>query len=203
MTVINSIREIITMPVQGITNGCQPVLGYNYGAGQYQRVRQGIRFTTVLTVVYSVAVWAVVMLLPEPLIRIFNNEPDLIAAGIPAFRIYFATFFFMSFQFIGQSVFVGLGRSKNAIFFSLLRKAFIVAPLTLILPAVGFGADGVFLAEPISNVFPMCWGAWPASSPCISRSTGGWTGHEFWGVWMTPQNFFILCEIFCPSGGYS
>lgn len=152
MTVINSIREIITMPVQGVTSGCQPVLGYNYGAGQYQRVRQGIRFTTVLTVGYSIAVWAVVMLLPEPLIRIFNNEPDLIAAGIPAFRIYFATFFFMAFQFIGQSVFVGLGRSKNAIFFSLLRKAFIVAPLTLILPAVGFGADGVFLAEPISNV---------------------------------------------------
>ena len=152
MTVINSIREIITMPVQGITSGCQPVLGYNYGAGQYERVCQGIRFTTVLTVGYSVVVWAVVMLLPEPLIRIFNNEADLIAAGIPAFRIYFATFFFMSFQFIGQSVFVGLGRSKNAIFFSLLRKAFIVAPLTLILPAVGFGADGVFLAEPISNV---------------------------------------------------
>ncbi|MBM6663409.1 MATE family efflux transporter [Flavonifractor plautii] len=152
MTVINSIREIITMPVQGITSGCQPVLGYNYGAGQYGRVRQGIRFTTVLTVGYSVVVWAVVMLLPEPLIRIFNNEADLIAAGIPAFRIYFATFFFMSFQFIGQSVFVGLGRSKNAIFFSLLRKAFIVAPLTLILPAVGFEADGVFLAEPISNV---------------------------------------------------
>ncbi len=152
MTVVNSVREVITMPVQGITNGCQPVLGYNYGAGLYQRVRQGIRFTTVLTVGYSVAIWAVVMLLPEPLIRIFNNEPDLIAAGIPAFHIYFATFFCMSFQFIGQSVFVGLGRSKSAIFFSLLRKAFIVAPLTLILPAVGLGADGVFLAEPISNV---------------------------------------------------
>ena len=152
MTVVNSVREVITMPVQGITNGCQPVLGYNYGAGLYQRVRQGIRFTTVLTVGYSVAIWAVVMLLPEPLIRIFNNEPDLIAAGIPAFHIYFATFFCMAFQFIGQSVFVGLGRSKSAIFFSLLRKAFIVAPLTLLLPAVGLGADGVFLAEPISNV---------------------------------------------------
>lgn len=152
MTVVNSVREVITMPVQGITNGCQPVLGYNYGAGLYQRVRQGIRFTTVLTVSYSVAIWAVVMLLPEPLIRIFNNESDLIAAGIPAFHIYFATFFCMAFQFIGQSVFVGLGRSKSAIFFSLLRKAFIVAPLTLILPAVGLGADGVFLAEPISNV---------------------------------------------------
>ena len=152
MTVVNSVREVITMPVQGITNGCQPVLGYNYGAGLYRRVRQGIRFTTVLTVSYSVAIWAVVMLLPEPLIRIFNNEPDLIAAGIPAFHIYFATFFCMAFQFIGQSVFVGLGRSKSAIFFSLLRKAFIVAPLTLLLPAVGLGADGVFLAEPISNV---------------------------------------------------
>ena len=152
MTVVNSVREVITMPVQGITNGCQPVLGYNYGAGLYRRVRQGIRFTTVLTVGYSVAIWAVVMLLPEPLIRIFNNEPDLIAAGIPAFHIYFATFFCMAFQFIGQSVFVGLGRSKSAIFFSLLRKAFIVAPLTLILPAVGLGTDGVFLAEPISNV---------------------------------------------------
>ena len=152
MTVINSIREIITMPVQGITNGCQPVLGFNYGAGEYRRVRQGIRFTTAVTLGYSLAAWALVMLLPGPLIRIFNNEPDLIAAGIPAFHLYFATFFCMAFQFIGQSIFVGLGRSRSAVFFSLLRKAFIVAPLTLILPAAGWGADGVFLAEPISNV---------------------------------------------------
>ena len=152
MTVINSIREVISMPVQGITNGCQPVLGYNYGAGEYRRVRQGIRFTTALTMAYSLVVWLLVLLFPEFLIRIFNNEPDLIAAGIPAFRIYFATFFCMSFQFIGQSVFVGLGRSRQAVFFSLLRKAFIVAPLTLLLPALGLGVDGVFLAEPISNV---------------------------------------------------
>ena len=152
MTVINSIREVITMPVQGITNGCQPVLGFNFGARRYSRVKRGIRFTALVTVGYSLAAWALVMLFPEPLIRIFNDEPDLIAAGIPAFRIYFATFFCMSFQFIGQSVFVGLGRSRQAVFFSLLRKAFIVAPLTLILPALGLGVDGVFLAEPISNV---------------------------------------------------
>ena len=152
MTVINSVREVISMPVQGITHGCQPVLGYNYGAGEYDRVRKGIRFTTVLTIGYSVAVWLLVLLFPEALIRIFNDEADLIAAGIPAFRLYFAAFFCMSFQFVGQSVFVALGRSRNAIFFSLLRKAFIVAPLTLLLPAAGLGADGVFLAEPISNV---------------------------------------------------
>lgn len=140
------------MPVQGITNGCQPVLGYNYGAGEYERVRQGIRFTTVLTMGYSLVAWLLVLLFPEFLIRMFNNEADLIVAGIPAFRIYFATFFCMSFQFIGQSIFVGLGRSKSAVFFSLLRKAFIVAPLTLLLPAIGLGVNGVFLAEPISNV---------------------------------------------------
>ena len=91
MTVINSIREVVSMPVQGITNGCQPVLGYNYGAGEYERVRRGIRFTTVLTVGYSVAAWALVMAVPELLIRIFNDEPELIAAGIPAFRLYFAS----------------------------------------------------------------------------------------------------------------
>lgn len=152
MTVINSIREVISMPVQGITNGCQPVLGYNYGAGEYRRVRQGIRFTTVLTMGYSLAAWLLVLIFPGALIRIFNDEADLIAAGIPAFRLYFATFFCMSFQFIGQSVFVGLGRSRQAVFFSLLRKAFIVAPLTLLLPVLGLGVDGVFLAEPISNV---------------------------------------------------
>ena len=69
-----------------------------------------------------------------------------------AFRIYFLTFFCMAFQMIGQSVSVALNRSKSAVFFSLLRKAFIVAPLTVLLPRLGMGVDGVFWAEPISNV---------------------------------------------------
>lgn len=152
MTVINSVREVISMPVQGITNGCQPVLGYNYGAGLYRRVREGIRFTTAVTMAYSLGVWALVMAIPHIFIHIFNSEQDLLLAGIPAFRIYFTAFFCMAFQFIGQAIFVGLNRSKNAVFFSLLRKAFIVAPLTLLLPALGWGVDGVFWAEPISNV---------------------------------------------------
>ncbi len=152
MTVINSIREVISMPVSGITQGCQPVLSYNYGAGRPDRVRQGIRFTAGVTMVYSVIVWVLTLAVPGLLIRIFNDDPLLLADGIPAFRIYFATFAFMSFQFIGQSVFVSLGRSRNAVFFSLLRKAFIVAPLTLLLPWLGLGVNGVFLAEPISNV---------------------------------------------------
>ena len=153
MTVINSIREVITMPVTGLTSASQPVLGYNYGAGAYRRVREGIRFSFGVTMAYSVAAWLATLAFPELLIRLFNDDPVLIADGVPAFRIYFATFACMSFQMIGQSIFVGLGRSRQAIFFSLLRKAFIVAPLTVLLPACfGLGVNGVFLAEPISNV---------------------------------------------------
>ena len=153
MTVVNSIREVISMPVSGITSGSQPVLGFNYGANEYGRVREGIRFVFWLTMIYSVIVWLGTLAFPELLIRIFNDDPELIRDGVPAFRIYFATFACMSFQFIGQSIFVGLGRSRQAIFFSLLRKAVIVAPLTLILPhCFGLGVNGVFLAEPISNV---------------------------------------------------
>jgi len=152
MTVINSIREVISMPVMGLSSGTRPVIGFNYGAGLYSRVRKGIRFAAIITVTYSVAVWLLVMLAPGIFIRIFDNEPDLINAGIASARIYFAAFFGMAFQFVGQSAFIGLGKAKYAIFFSLLRKAVIVAPLTAILPRLGLGVDGVFLAEPISDV---------------------------------------------------
>ena len=152
MTVINSVREILSLPVSGLTSGSQPVLGYNYGAGLHKRVREGIRFTTAVTMAYSIGVWALVMAIPHLFIHIFNSEEELLLAGVPAFRVYFSAFFCMAFQFIGQSVFVGLNRSKNAVFFSLLRKAFIVAPLNILLPTLGWGVDGVFWAEPISNV---------------------------------------------------
>ena len=152
MTVLNSVREVIILPVQGVTHGCQPVLGYNYGARLYSRVRQGIRVTTVAAVCYSVCAWAVVMAVPQVFIRMFNNKAELLAVGVPAFRIYFATFAFMAGQLIGQSVSVALNRSKTAVFFSLFRKAMIVAPLTVILPALGWGVNGVFIAEPVSNV---------------------------------------------------
>ena len=148
MTVLNSIREVLFMPVQGLNNGAQPVVGYNYGARSYSRVCRGIRFTVAVTVVYSMLVWLLTMLLPGPLIRMFNGNTDL---GIPAMRIYFCLFVFMSLQVSSQAMFVALGRSKSAIFFSLLRKAIINAPLTVIL-AYFLGTDGVFTAEAASQL---------------------------------------------------
>lgn len=151
MTVINSAREILSLPVSGITSGAQPVLGYNYGAREYDKVRQGIRFTAALGIIYTLLAWSLVLLSPHLLLSIFTEDMAMIEAGVGALRLYFFGFFFMAFQFTGQSSFTALGYSRHAIFFSLLRKAVIVAPLTILLPKLGLGVDGVFLAEPISN----------------------------------------------------
>ena len=151
MTILNSVREMVSLPVLGISSGCQPVMGFNYGAKEYDRVKQCIRFTAVLGLGYTLAAWAAVMVIPRTLIGIFSEDAQTIALGARMLNLYFFGFFFMAFQFAGQSTFQALGRAKHAIFFSLLRKAFIVVPLTLLLPSLGFGVEGVFLAEPISN----------------------------------------------------
>lgn len=153
MTVINSIREVLTMPVMGITNGAQPVLGYNYGAGEYDRVKKGIRFMSIVCIAYTILAWITTMLIPEYLIHLFNSDSELIAKGVPSLHIYFFGFFLMSLQFSGQSAFVALGKSRQAVFFSLFRKVVIVIPLTLWLPTIfQLGVNGVFWAEPVSNL---------------------------------------------------
>ncbi len=152
MTVINSVREIMSLPVSGLTSGSQPVLGYNYGAGKYDRVKSGIRFTAAIGIAYTALAWIIVLIIPKQLMGIFTEDAQTIAYGAEALKTYFFGFVFMAFMFTGQSTFTALGYSKHAIFFSLLRKAIIVVPLVIILPRIGFGVMGVFLSEPISNV---------------------------------------------------
>ncbi|MBD9089781.1 MAG: MATE family efflux transporter, partial [Clostridiales bacterium] len=152
MTVLNSVREITTTPVMGITNAAQPVIGFNFGAGEYKRVRSGIQFMSAVCVGYTAAVWLCLFLFPQAFIRLFTSDPALLAAGVPSMHVYFFGFFMMALQFAGQSTNTALGRARQAVFFSLLRKAVIVIPLTLWLPGrFGLGVNGVFLAEPISN----------------------------------------------------
>jgi Na+-driven multidrug efflux pump len=151
MTVANSVREIFMLPVSGISSGAMPVLSFNYGAKQYARVRQGIRFNTLIGFAYTLAAWLLVFLFPRMWFGIFSNDPALIAEGTGYLRIYFFGFVFMSLQFAGQSTFQAVGDARHAITFSLLRKIVIVLPLTLLLPSMGLGVRGVFLAEPISN----------------------------------------------------
>lgn len=157
MTVLNSVREIFTMPVMGITNGASPVMSYNYGEGAYDRVKKAISFVTIACFSYTILSWGILRLFPEIFIRIFDGSGELVKDGIPALHIYFFGFCFMALQFTGQSVFVALGKAKKATFFSIFRKVIIVVPLTVILPMFGgMGVDGVFWAEPISNLIGGC-----------------------------------------------
>ena len=153
MTIIYSVREVAQMPIQGFTQGAQPVLGYNYGAGQNGRVKEGIRFIRRVTVLYAVGVWAVLMLFPRFIVGFFNGEEALMEVAVVSMRWHFALFFFMAFQYVGQTVFVSLGKAKQAVFFSLFRKAILGVPLILILPRLwGLGITGVLAAEPVTNV---------------------------------------------------
>lgn len=151
MTVLNSVREVLSLPINGITSGAQPVMGFNFGAKDNKRVKSAIKFTSVIGFTYTLLAWFVIMMIPMTLFKIFSADEATLAAGPSALNLYFFGFFFMAFQFSGQSVFQALGYAKKAVFFSLFRKAIIVVPLTLILPMLGMGVNGVFLAEPISN----------------------------------------------------
>lgn len=152
MTVTNSVREIFNLPISGIISGSQPVISFNYGAKSYERVKSGIRFNTFVGAAYTMFAWLLVVLFPQFWFGMFSDDLQMMDVGVGMLKLYFFGFVFMSFQFAGQSTFQALGDAKHAIFFSLLRKAIIVVPLTIILPMVGFGVTGVFLAEPISNV---------------------------------------------------
>lgn len=152
MTVINSVREFITMPVSGLTNGAQPVIGYNYGARKYDRVKRSIIFTAVASISYNTVSWLLIQFFPEFFIRIFNKDLMVIETGIPMMRIYYAFFFMMAMQFTGQTTFIALGKAKHAVFFSTFRKVILVTPLVILLPRLfGLGSSGVFWAEAISQ----------------------------------------------------
>lgn len=151
MTILNSVREILHLPIMGLTTGSQPVMSFNYGARKYDRVKSAIRFNMIVGVTFLFGAWIVVLLFPRLFVSLFTSDPELIHLGIPAMHRYFFGFFLMALQFAGQSVFTALGYAKRAIFFSLFRKVIIVVPLTILLPAIGMGVNGVFTAEPISN----------------------------------------------------
>lgn len=152
MTILNSLREVFMMAVTGLNNGAQPVIGYNFGAGEEQREYRAIRFSIGATIGYTMVAWLLLMALPGPLIRLFNNDPATVYYGVSALRIYFSLFLFMSLHVSAQSIFVALGKAKQTVFFSLLRKAFVCAPLTVLLPLWGLGTTGVFVAEAVSQL---------------------------------------------------
>lgn len=153
MTIVSSVRQLVETPIHAMSEGSSPILSYNYGARRPARVRKAGMVMGAMILAYSAVIWSIIILEPRPLIRIFSSDVQLTKDAVPALNQYFAAFIFMDLQYMGQTVFKSLNKKKQAIFFSMLRKVFIVVPLTYLMPyALHMGTDGVFLAEPVSNV---------------------------------------------------
>ncbi len=153
MSLINSMREIMSLPINGVSQGSQAVMSYNYGAKLYKRVSDSIRFFLLSGLTINGLMWVIAMFIPGFLIRIFTDDEELVKLTVHCARIYFGAFPFMALQVTGQHTFVSLNYPKHALFFSMLRKIMLVAPLTLLLPGLGLGVEGVFWAEFISQLF--------------------------------------------------
>lgn len=153
MTIVSSVRQLVETPIYAINEGTSPILSYNYGARRPCRVRKAGAMMALMILGYTAVMWSIIIIAPKTLIGIFSSDTTLMKDAVPALKQYFAAFICMDMQYIGQTVFKSLNKKKQAIFFSLLRKVFIVVPLTYLMPyALHMGTDGVFLAEPVSNV---------------------------------------------------
>lgn len=152
MSIINSLREVMIQPVSGITSATQSIMGFNYGAKEYGRVRESIRFMLFSTLSYNILVWLALIVFAPQIASAFTDDSALIAITAHSMRIYFAVFFMMSLQMTGQNTFVGLNYPKQAVFFSLFRKLIVFVPLLIILPRTALGVDGIFYSEAASQL---------------------------------------------------
>ena len=157
MTVLTSLMQFAMMPLQGLTQGGQPIISYNYGARNPQRVRKAFQCELLAAVVYSMTLWVLVQLFPGMFVLIFNNNPELVDYASWALRIYMAATGIFGIQITCQQTFVALGNAKISLFLAVLRKIILLIPLIYILPH--FFTDkafAVFLAEPVADFLAVC-----------------------------------------------
>ena len=152
MTILSSIMQLQMMPVQGLSQGAQPIMSYNYGAGNLDRVKKAYRLLTTCCLAYTMLFWLAVQLFPQFFVGIFNNSPELMNTTVSALRVYMAVSGLFGIQMGVQQTFVSLGQAKLSLFIACLRKIILLIPLILILP--NFFTDkvfAVFLAEPVAD----------------------------------------------------
>lgn len=154
MTILTSIMQFSMLPLQGLTQGSQPIISYNFGAGNFGRIKKTFKLLVISCLSFSTLIWAISMFAPKLFIMIFANSPELIDYSIRAVRIYMAVSCIFGIQIACQQTFIAIGNAKISMFLALLRKVFLLIPLIFILPA--FFEDkafAVFLAEPIADFF--------------------------------------------------
>lgn len=157
MTVLSSIMQFAMMPLHGLTQGAQPIISYNFGARNAQRVRDAFRCLLSSCVIYSLTLWALVQFFPRLFVLIFNNNPTLVDYAAWALRIYMGATGIFGVQIACQQTFIALGNAKTSLFLAILRKIILLIPLIYILPHFFANkALAVFLAEPIADLLAVC-----------------------------------------------
>ena len=153
MTILTSVMQFALLPLQGIAQGAQPILSYNYGAKNTTRVKKTFRILLTTCLIYSVTLWSVVMLIPEAFVGIFTPDADLIEFTAPALRIYLGGIFLFGIQIACQMTFTSLGKAVNSIVVPVVRKFVLLLPLIYIIPLlVSNKTMGVYMAEPIADI---------------------------------------------------
>ena len=153
MTILTSVMQFALLPLQGIAQGAQPILSYNYGAKNTTRVKKTFRILLTTCLIYSVTLWSVVMLIPEAFVGIFTPDADLIEFTAPALRIYLGGIFLFGIQIACQMTFTSLGKAVNSIVVAVVRKFVLLLPLIYIIPLlVSNKTMGVYMAEPIADI---------------------------------------------------
>ena len=153
MTIITSATQLLSMPVQGLCQGAQPIMSFNFGAGKGDRVKQAFRLLFFICVAFAAAFWAACMLVPQMFASIFSTDPELVRYTAWAMRVYMAGIFSTGFQVSCQKSFVALGQAKISLFMACLRKLILLIPLIFILPLIlQDKVFAVFLAEPVSDI---------------------------------------------------
>mgnify|MGYP002609456492 CR=1 FL=1 len=152
MTISSTIQQMVWIPVQGIGQGAQPIISYNYGAGNAKRIRQTFKCMLAVSMTALTVFWLFVQLSPTTFIRIFSNSEEIIATAGWTLRVYMAVFCMFSIQMSVQQTFTALGKAKASLFIACLRKIILLIPLIFILPHFFDNkVFAVFLAEPVSD----------------------------------------------------
>ena len=152
MTILTSVMQFSMLPLNGLTQGGQPILSYNYGAKNPERVKKAFKILLISCVTYSMILWALAMITPKSFVLIFNNDPELLDFTSNALRIYMALSGIFGIQIACQQSFIALGNAKTSLFLALLRKIILLIPLIYIIPIfISDKTTAVFMAEPVAD----------------------------------------------------
>lgn len=153
MTILSSVMQFAMLPLQGITQGGQPIISYNYGAKHGSRVKEAFKLQTICCFGYAFIMWLLIMLFPSTFASIFTGDPQLLEITRWALRIYMSAVFMMGLQISCQQTFIAFGNSKISAFLAIFRKIIVLIPLIYLLPMfIQDQVFAVFLAEPVADI---------------------------------------------------